>query len=392
MPPRTPETGRIRVMMIGPYPLSRDRIDGGVASATTYLSEALATKDGIDLIGVRIVKGHGAQGPRSGFQWPIEDLPLGRFSLSSLYRRQRERLRQLITRHRPHVVHAQGTDIAGFLAVGCGLPSVVTVHGLLGECASYQTNFVMKARAKLTALLTERHSVRRATDLIAISPYVTRYYAGQFGTRVHAIPNPIAPSFFGVQRNPEAGRLLYAGRIANGKGLPDLLRAVARNRAKTSAVVLAGATPDAGYGRSLRRQVMELGLTDLVYFAGLLDEPTLLKEFSRAEALVLPSRQETAPMVVQQAMAAGLAVVATRVGGIPEQIENESTGLLFDAGDVDALAGILARLDADASLGRRLGEAAAQVAMQRFPAAVVAQATLRVYQGALAARPRANRP
>ena len=86
----------------------------------------------------------------------------------------------------------------------------------------------------------------------------------------------------------------------------------------------------------LRRIAGELGIAPKVEFTGLLDEPSLIREFERAEALVLPSFQETAPMVVQQAMAAGLAVVASRVGGIPYQIRHEVSGLLFEAGNVAA--------------------------------------------------------
>ncbi len=84
----------------------------------------------------------------------------------------------------------------------------------------------------------------------------------------------------------------------------------------------------------------------------------MLEEFSRAEALVLPSYQETAPMVIQQAMAAGLAVIATKICGVPYQIEHDVTGLLYTAGSVDELATLLRRLGTEPSLGKRLGEAA----------------------------------
>jgi glycosyltransferase involved in cell wall biosynthesis len=271
----------------------------------------------------------------------VVDLPLGRLSLSTLYRRQKRRLGEIVERFRPDVVHGQGTDVAGFLAVASGLPSVITVHGLLAECARYQTEFRMKARALLVAALTERHTIRRATDLIAISPYVKRYYQDDIRGRIHDIPNAVGPRFFGIERNPERGRILYAGRIAHGKGLPELIQAVAKSREAIEKLVLAGAAPDRSYEAMLRAKAARLGVAGKVVFAGLLDETSLLREFALAEALVLPSHQETAPMVVQQAMASGLPVVATTVGGIPDQIENEATGLLFEAGNVERLAGHL---------------------------------------------------
>ena len=77
-------------------------------------------------------------------------------------------------------------------------------------------------------------------------------------------------------------------------------------------------------------------------------------------------------MVVQQAMAAGLAVVASRVGGIPQQVEHDVNGLLFDAGDVEALASLLARLHDEPGLASRLAKAGRIRAERRYDAASVA--------------------
>jgi glycosyltransferase involved in cell wall biosynthesis len=370
-------------MMIGPYPVSPDKIDGGVAAATMYLSQDLSSLQGVELIGVRIARKCDELREDYSLGWLVVDMPLGRFSLSTLYRPQRRRLSDLIERYDPDVVHAQGTDLAGLLAVTCGRPAVVTVHGILGECARFQTDPTNRLRASLAALVTERRTIRRAPDLIAISPYVARYYREDIKGRVHDIPNPVAPSFFSVVRRMERGRFLYAGRIANGKGLVELLQAVARNTSAVAALVLAGATPDPAYGVHLRGEVERLGLGNRVHFAGLLTEPELVDEFARAEALVLPSHQETAPMVVQQAMAAGLAVIATTVGGIPGQIQHEVTGLLFEAGDVLALSELMQRLGNNPGLSGRLGQAAKAIARKKFLGSAVAEATLSVYRTAL---------
>jgi glycosyltransferase involved in cell wall biosynthesis len=367
MPESIKHPAPIRVLMIGPYPASPDRIDGGVASALMYLSQALADDPSIELVGVRIAKGHLDASSVERFGWPVTDLPLGRMSLSTFYRRQRDQLRDLLKRFRPDIVHAQGADIAGYLAVGCDVPAVVTVHGLLAECAKFQTNFRSRLRAEFAALLTERYTVRRARHLIAISPYVTRYYEGAIGGIVHDIPNAVSSSFFRVARSPERGRLLYAGRISNGKGILELLEAVARNKGITR-LVLAGAAPDPMYLKRVHDETVRLNLLDRVTFAGLLDEPALLQEFGLSEALVLPSFQETAPMVVQQAMACGLPVIASHVGGIPFQLDHDVTGWLFEPGNVEQLAELIARIGQDAEIVSRVGAAAKAVALERYSA------------------------
>jgi len=372
----------MRVMMLGPYPRSPHRIDGGVAAAMTYLSTALRETSGVELVGVRLAS---VPSGRDGadFPWPVVDLPLERLSLSTLYARQKSQLAKLIHRFRPEIVHAQGTDVAGFVAVTCGLPTVVTVHGLLAECAKYQTDTVARWRAKLVAHLTERASVRKAANLISISPYVRQYYGDEIRGRVYDIPNAVAPAYFSIPRSPEKGRMLYAGRIARGKGLVELLEASARQRGSVTRIVLAGGTPDPAYGTMLRDLAEGLGIASVVKFAGLLSEPSLSREFALAEALVLPSFQETAPMVVQQAMAAGLAVVASAVGGIPSQVQHEVNGLLFPAGDTGRLSDLLARLKDEKDLSERLGRAAKAHAEANWRATAVANATIDVYRDML---------
>src|SRR5262245_2744125 len=375
----------VRVMMIGPFPVVPTRMDGGVAAALTYLARSLVCEPAIELIGVRIRQGDGGMRDDAQFGWPVVDLPLGRMSLSSIYRRQKRRFHELIREFRPDIVHAQGTDIAGYLATDSGMPAVVTVHGLLGECAKLQSNPATRARSMLAAMLTERRTIRRATDIIAISPYVLRYYRDEFRGKAHEIPNAVAPRFFEVERDPQRGWFLYAGRIANGKGLVELLHAAANSGKSVRRLVLAGATPDPSYGAALRELAGRLGLEDKVIFAGLLDESALVAEFGHAEALVLPSHQETAPMVIQQAMAAGLAVLATRVGGVPDQVSEGSSGMLFDAGNIAQLTTLLGLLGSDPTVAPRLGTAARSVAVEKYQSSAVARSTAAVYRTVLAA-------
>ncbi len=85
-------------------------------------------------------------------------------------------------------------------------------------------------------------------------------------------------------------------------------------------------------------------------------------------------------MVVQQAMAAGLPVLATRVGGIPFQIEDGVSGLMFDAVDVRALAELFARINTEPALGVRLGQQAKGLALARYDAGAVARMTHSTYK------------
>ena len=356
-------------MMIGPYPGSPDKIDGGAASALTYLSQELASRPGIEFIGVRIAdsttEAKSALGTLDGRSLIC---PLG----DSGSRRCTASLEifspACCRRFRPDIVHAQGTDLPGYIAVRSDVPSIVTVHGILGEETRYGADFEARARSFLNGALLEKPTVQHATDLISISPYVTKHYGKPIRGRVHEIPNAIAPQYFGIRREPEKGRLLFAGRLIKRKGVVDLVRAFAKAHVDGT-LVFAGAATEPEYERLLEQEIAQFGLIERVEFRGLLDEASMLEEFSRAEALVLPSYQETAPMVIQQAMAAGLAVIATNICGVPYQIQHDVTGLLYTAGDVDDLAALLRRLGSEPLLGKRLGEAARVAAIERYHAA-----------------------
>ena len=373
----------MRILMIGAYPRSLQRIDGGVAAAITYLSQALMEDNGVELIGVRTGVPGAEMRHDQGFGFPIYDLHGGALGLSTLYRRQARQFAELVDQIRPDIVHGQGADMAGYLAVGCGSPSVVTVHGIIGEDSKYQGSLKARVRSALTGRLIERSTIRRATDLISISPYVAEYYGAEIRGRIHDVPNAIASKYFEVQRSPVPGRVLFAGRLIRRKGVLDLIRAVAQVGAPVRRVVLAGALSDAVYVDSLRQEIARCGLPNLFDFRGLLDERAMLAEFATAEVLVLPSYQETAPMVIQQAMACGVPVLASNVGGIASQICDGTSGMLFHPGDIVGIAASLGRVLTDSELARSLGQEGMARATRLYRAENVAAATLQVYRSAL---------
>lgn len=366
--------------MLGPFPRSLSHVDGGVAAATMYVSHALTKLPGIELIGVRVVGGSSRAGPTEDLGWPVHDLPLARFSVSTLFRRQRQLLDSLLRQYEPDLVHAQGADASGYLAVKSGYRAIVTIHGILTECARLRTSLVKRMRELAQARITEYSVVERAEHVIAISPYVSNYYSGRLRGSIYDVPNAISPRFFAVERRPEPGRLLFAGRISKGKGLIDLVRAVSMRPAAVGKVILAGAIPDREFESELRAEIRAYRAESRFELVGLLDEDALLTEFSRAAVLVLPSYQETAPMVIQQAMAAGLPVVATRVGGIPFLVEHDVSGLLFEPGDTPAFSDLLLRLEQDPRLGEALAAVARARATDAFTAERVASATRSAYE------------
>lgn len=368
------------VAMIADYPRDVHAIDGGVQAVTAYLVKEIIGSGEIDL---RVVSfDAGTKIPKRVRQNGVERylLPRQRLGATTRWRNDFSRLRVCLKEINPSIVHAQGAGIDGYLAVKSKYPSIVTFHGIIGEDARYLSRAVDRMRLKLQSRITEKYCAMHAAHTILISPYVREYYGEVLRGVSHLIPNPVDKKFYDVQRREEAGRILFAGRLIPRKGVTDLVEAFTLGLDQAGVrLVLAGSLADKVYVQRLKQKIDELGIASRVEFLGLLKEPDLLDEFGRAALLVLPSYQETAPMVIQQAMAASIPVVATRICGIPGQVENDKTGLLFEPGDVGALAGHLARLVASKSLREQMGHAARAKALAEYHSERVAQQTLAVY-------------
>ncbi len=171
------------------------------------------------------------------------------------------------------------------------------------------------------------------------------------------LPEP-APDFgpFSVRFGIPGPYALFVGRLASNKGLVELLEAFAAlsRDDPTAQLVLVG--EDGGMRASLEERAAGLGLRSRVRFLGHLpDDAALAAAYRDARFTVLPSEYEAFGLVLLESLAQGTPVIASRVGGIPEFVEDERTGLLVPPGDVPALAEALRRLWADPALGHRLG-------------------------------------
>ena len=184
--------------------------------------------------------------------------------------------------------------------------------------------------------------------------------------RTRVITNP-APSVKSMPvKLPKADpMLLFLGTIDEKKGVFDLLRAMSslRHRYPRLRLVLAGTGPAI---EQIKQRAEVLGVAAQLELPGWIDaqaRDTLLRE---ADVFILPSYYEGLPMSVLEAMAAGLPVVASKVGGIPEVIEHMVDGWLVAPGDVPAIRVALEILLADSLLRETMGKAAQQRVQRCF--------------------------
>lgn len=194
------------------------------------------------------------------------------------------------------------------------------------------------------------------------------------GARVRIIPNLCPdPARSSMHAQFDAApRVLFLGRLEAEKGFHDLILAVAcvRQQVPGMRLVCGGMGDD----NQVRRWIDEAGVVDIVELRGWVSGAAKQACFDGATLLVLPSHVENLPMVIIEAMAAGLPVVASKVGGIPDVIGHGTEGLLVAPGDVAGLADALACLLRDPSLRERLAWNARRTYERRYsPRRVVPQ-------------------
>ena len=290
-------------------------------------------------------------------------------------------VRGLLKRLQPDIVHGQGTERdCAMAAVLSGFPNVLTLHGNMRVHAKRPEQHG-SSYYKMAATL-ETFCLKRTGGVVAISSYTQELVAG-LAKKSWLLPNAVDKRFFEVRaQSPQVPRILFVGSLDARKNPLGLLRACeGMLREGECTLALTGQFhPDGGYGK----EVMELaGSLPGVSILGFLDRNSLAAEFAKSSLLVLPTFEDNCPMVVLEAMAAGLPIAASRVGGVPDLVEHESDGLLFDPHDPADVRSCIERLIRDPALRAEFATRGRAKALEKFHPQVIAAEHVRIYREVL---------
>jgi len=306
------------------------------------------------------------------------------------------RLARLIRRERPDILHTHtakaGTvgRVAALLAGRRGPPIVVhTFHGHVLR------GYFGPLRSRVFRLL-ERWLASHSTALIAVSPQVRddlvalgvarreRFAVIRLGIeldqRVAGTQNGRVESrrYLGIPADRFA--VGWIGRMTAVKRTDDVLVAFKRLRDQgvDAVLCLVGDGPDRS---ELERRAQELGVARDTLFLGYQED--VAPFYSAFDALVLPSSNEGTPVSAIEALAAGRPVVATRVGGVPDVVQEGEDGFLVEPGATDDLADRLAQLARDPALRERMGKAGRERVVPRYAVGRLVDDVDRLYRSLL---------
>ncbi|MFF1548209.1 glycogen synthase [Streptomyces sp. NPDC058291] len=295
--------------------------------------------------------------------------------------------------------HTWYANLAGHLAQQLyGVPHVVTAHSLepLRPWKAEQLGggYALSSWA-------ERSAVEAADAVIAVSGAmradILACYPSLAPDRVHVVHNGIDTALYRPDRgtdalariglDPDRPFVLFVGRITRQKGVPHLLRAVRDIDPAAQVVLCAGAPDTPEIDQEFRDLFAQLSRArdGVHWIPNMLPRPEVIQLLTHAAVFVCPSVYEPLGIVNLEAMACGTPVVASRVGGIPEVVEDGVTGTLvsLDGGGEAFEAGLGRALDAilgDAATARRMGEAGRARAVGEFGWDAVARRTVGLYE------------
>jgi glycosyltransferase involved in cell wall biosynthesis len=340
---------------------------GGATPTTFVLRRALLGADGSDENSIWVRQRRSWKDPGRTSWNEVPCYSVGLPGAGRLGRRIAAlQMARLFRRHRVRLVHLHwsGVDHWGFSdfrRLNPGLPYILTFHAFNARRLERQGLLDVPVLKNLLAGARRVSAVSAALEgeILELCPEAAR--------KTQVVPNGVEPAPDEDHAPPDLPEdfILSVGMFCSLKGSDLLLFALFdlwREGTLRTPLVLCG--QDAPRGQ-LRRLIDAMKLQDRVILLPDCPHEVVLSLMKRCLFFVSASREESFGMAIMEALAEGKAVIAPRIGGVPEFVSHEENGLLFQPGDVGALKESVLRLTGDASLRLRLGGAAAKTA-ERF--------------------------
>jgi glycogen(starch) synthase len=241
----------------------------------------------------------------------------------------------------------------------------------------------------------ERHLIGQSQELICCSRYMAEQISCGFGVqseRLNVISNGVDTAKFSVGVNTKQIRQQYSrsgerivsfvGRLVHEKGVQVLIGAVPKvlERMPDVNFVIVG---EGGMKDYLAQEAWDFGVASHVFFAGFVDEKTLISIYQASDAAVFPSLYEPFGITALEAMAAETPVIVSDTGGLAELVEHEKTGIKVYPDNSDSLAWGILRVLQNPKIGDRIRKNAYQRVVKEFDWNEIAEKTIKVYKSAL---------
>ncbi len=317
---------------------------GGVETATLNIAQKLFQR-GVEVILVtESDKGHDYIDYSYGFC-------IHRVSKDPLHLWKFIKTMRITKSERPDVVHIQTFYWNGLVfLINKILSTPVIIYGRMYYI--YNLKPIIKPWIRL--------GIRTADEVIALTDDMKKEILNLYDREVRVIPNGVSDNFFQTSRKPakndsDVTTILFVGRLVNMKGVKDLIEAISvlRERSIRTHVKIVGDGPEMG---ALKKTAQVKGLSQNITFFGEMHNRDVPVVMSESEIFVLPSKNEGFSNTILEAMASGLPIIASRVGGNPSIIIDKESGLLVEPNNPTDIADKIEILINDEALKNKIIE------------------------------------
>ena len=373
---------KIKVLMVGLVPPDIERIDGGVVAVILNLLSSFSKMESLEIVFVsfnqeinqEIIKEYSSNIKMHFIPYRVP------FKLID-YFINRKALKEIIRYEKPDIIHIQ--EVTPHILRFVHFPKdkiVLTQHGIMSE----EYKYAVGMREKLQCLFkgfVEQHVFPIFKNVIFISEYNRRLFPRKdiFSEEIY---NPVNPIFFSKTHvTGQIDSISYVGRINKNKNLAIVLRALAILKKENIIFNLhvVGGYKDNYYEREINALVSDNELAGQVTFYGWQTQEQILEVHEKCRIFVLPSQQETMPVVIGEAMALGKVVVASNVGAVSEMVTDKSSGFLFEKNNIEQLCGLLRLLYNNKALIETVSNNAMDEAREKFHPDSIASKTYDFY-------------
>lgn len=346
----------MKIIQIGQFPLSGSIVSGGVEASVYGLAREQAKTHSIVVIDIPRIGGNDAVEE-------IDGLSVYRFCNPGKHNKDAvKRIDDIVGKvlaFEPTICHVHGTGIFSCEIYNAlkrqGVPLMLTVHGLVKEEKrnTLKNRFSLKALYQFWAQTSaERKLLQSASEIIVDTQYVAKQinqYRLTSPPPMAVIPQGINEQFFNVSCSPCSKTILSVGAFSQRKGHLLLVKAFEKIACHIpdALLTICGVVSEKAYYNEIKNYVNACAFKDRISIKTNLPKEQLLSQYEKAQVFVLHSQEESQGIVFVEAMAVGLPVVATNVGGVPCVVEQGVTGFLSEYGDVDTFAASLERLLTD---------------------------------------------
>ena len=387
----------MNIVQVGPFPLSADCIRVGVESSVFGLAKEFAYSHIVDVFDFPRLAGKDTV-ERQGSLTIHRYMNPGKYNQDAI-ERGKEMLRDIVALH-PDVVHIHGTGgISGALYNAVkfyGIPVLLTVHGLLHVekmnalrkhlSLKHLFQLVVQSRAEFDVLNQAQH-------IIVDTEYVAKQIEQLHDRKkisnlpwMYVIPQGIQSQYLSLSTKPtKEPIILSVGSISQRKGHLFLIKAFEKVHSKIPAarLIIAGSLTEETYLAKMKLEIENNRLQNSVDILTNISQEELLRHYQTASIYALHSQEESQGIALVEAMAVGLPVVSTTVGGIPFVVKNGESGLLSAYSDVDSFAHNIIRLLDNEDLRDKMSLSAREIA-QNYSWTNIAQAIETVYNRVIA--------